>query len=151
MLLVTELAQINELLPQQEQRNQDVSVATVRWHLQHVLLVIIRIISRLEQSDPSKYQWRFNPGRSYVFTLGFIPRGRGRTPDVVNPDIHIAASEDLEQLLKQTQQQLLKLPQLPARAHFKHPYFGVLNKRHTQKFLKIHTRHHLKIIQEIIT
>jgi len=151
MLLVSELAQINELLPQQQQSNQHISTVPVRWHLQHVLLVIMRIISQLEQSNPDQYQKRFNLARTYIFTLGFIPRGRGRTPDVVNPDLHAESIEDLGQLLKQTKQQLNKLSQLAPRAHFKHPYFGVLNKKQTEKFLTLHTRHHLKIIKEIIT
>ena len=57
---------------------------------------------------------------------------------------------DLPDLIEKAQQNLRLLAGLPSGAHFTHPYFGVLNKSHTTKFLTLHTRHHLSIISDIL-
>ncbi|MFN8364825.1 MAG: hypothetical protein U0T78_06125 [Cloacibacterium normanense] len=39
---------------------------------------------------------------------------------------------------------------LPSQSYIEHPYFGHLDVKQTLKFLKIHTQHHLKIVQRHI-
>lgn len=46
-------------------------------------------------------------------------------------------------------EQSKKIEHFDKNAFFEHPLFGVLNKKDTMKFLKMHTTHHLKIIQDI--
>jgi hypothetical protein len=45
---------------------------------------------------------------------------------------------------------LLELEHLDAKSNFMHPYFGQLNLKQTKKFLALHTKHHLKIIDDIL-
>lgn len=65
--------------------NTSVSSANVGWHIEHSLLVIIKMISALTASDPAQYKWKFNLARAIVFTINKFPRGKGKAPDAVNP------------------------------------------------------------------
>ena len=65
--------------------NSSVSSANVGWHIEHSLLVIIKMISALTASDPAQYKWKFNLARAIVFTINKFPRGKGKAPDAVNP------------------------------------------------------------------
>ena len=39
---------------------------------------------------------------------------------------------------------------LDKNTHFPHPFFGILNKKETENFLVLHTKHHLMIINDIL-
>ena len=43
-----------------ESKNQDISQGSVGWHIEHSLLVIIKICESINNSDPSKYEWKFS-------------------------------------------------------------------------------------------
>jgi hypothetical protein len=45
---------------------------------------------------------------------------------------------------------LNQLEKINKNQFIEHPYFGHLNKKETEKFLYIHTLHHLKIIKDLI-
>lgn len=81
---------------------------------------------------------------------GIIPRGKGKAPDRVNKREPIHASE-LEEMGLKAHEAIEKLADLPKNSFFNHPYFGHLDRNAAIRFLKIHTKHHLKIIREIIT
>ncbi|WP_053404293.1 hypothetical protein [Persicobacter sp. CCB-QB2] len=70
-------------------------------------------------------------------------------PLFFNPQTPVSGITRLEEQLVQCQKALLLLDSLPARAHFRHPYFGVLNKEESIRFMTIHSRHHLSIVQDI--
>ncbi len=148
MPLESLIKQVEKFTAFTSRENLQVSGVSVEWHLKHLLLVIIGIIDQLKASDPASYQWQFNPGRSYIFLRGSIPRGRGRTPSSVDPAQTVKPA--IKVLLKQARERQAMLAELPARSHFKHPYFGVLRKSHALKFLVIHTKHHLSIVEDIL-
>ncbi len=131
-----------------EVRNQEISQASVGWHIVHSYLVIMSIVTALKKSNPSDYKWKFSLPHLYVSIRGDFPRGRGKAPERVLPREEIN-SEVLERLAVETQNALGEIPGLPRNAHFKHPLFGLLNKKATIRFLEIHTRHHGKIIDEM--
>ena len=144
--LVTEL---ETKIEHQEQLNNAVSNASVGWHIQHSIMVFLQIIKTLEKSNPAEYQYKFNLKKTIVFTLNKIPRGKAKAPERVMPGETLNADE------LNTQIQLLKtrinvLDSLPPASHFKHHVFGKLNLKATIKMLKIHTKHHIGIIQDII-
>lgn len=128
--------------------NKQVSQVDVSWHLAHSLKVLHNIIKVLQSSDPADYRWRFNRSRSFVYFINFIPRGKGKAPKAVIPAEAISKDE-LHQDIATVRQLLNNLQHLDAKSNFTHPYFGQLNLKQTKKFLALHTKHHLKIIEDI--
>jgi hypothetical protein len=143
-----ELQEIQRYLPYRDSVNTEVSEASVAWHLDHSLITVNKIYTRLYKSDESKYKNRFNFTRTLVFTLNKIPRGRAESPKVVRPKELVL--DTIEAHYESALQNIKAFDSLPKKAHFTHPFFGMLNRRQTRKFLKIHTNHHLKIVKDIL-
>ena len=78
-----------------------------------------------------------------------MPRGRGRSPDVALPSQDISPAE-LYSLLDQSDQILTEVHDLDPKTWSRHPFFGVLDRDKTLRFIRIHNRHHLKIIADIV-
>jgi hypothetical protein len=57
---------------------------------------------------------------------------------------------DIYQQLTAAKEALDKFSTLDKRHYFNHPVFGILNRNRSLRFLKIHTRHHLRIIRDIV-
>jgi hypothetical protein len=142
------VAFLEEKIPLMDKVNTTISAATVGWHIQHSLLVINSIINGLKQSDPNTYQWKFNLSRTLIWTIGKIPRGKGKAPKVVQPQAEITKELLLEHVEK-AKSSVALLHSIQKNQYFLHPYFGHLNLKPTIKFLKIHTKHHLDIINDI--
>ncbi|MGE0560702.1 MAG: hypothetical protein AB7O47_02715 [Flavobacteriales bacterium] len=147
---------LNQLIDQLEYNtrhhnvvNKKISSKGVDWHIDHSLRVINGVSKSLKNSNPNDYQWKFNFLRFYILSSGVIPRGKGKSPKVVNNDT-VIHPEELQKLITEAKDHLTEIHDLPKKSNFKHPYFGVLNLRMTLLFLKIHTHHHLKIIDDII-
>ncbi len=129
--------------------NPKVSKVDVAWHLDHSLKTINRICKALENSNPEEYKSSFNFSRLCVFAWGDFPRGIAKAPKVVRPPEKIL-TENLYVQLEEAKENLKKIESLDENVHFEHPYFNVINKGQTKRFLKIHTYHHLKIIEDIL-
>jgi hypothetical protein len=143
------LLQLENHVPNLEKTNPNVSISTVGWQIDHCLLVINGIISQLEISNPTEFQPKWNFPKFMVFTTGKIPRGKAKAPKVVIPT-HVATQEELKAKLEAAKNNILKLNSFSKNQFFKHPFFKDLNVKQTEKFLVIHTKHHLKIIQDIL-
>ncbi len=129
--------------------NLKVSSNGVDWHIDHSLKVIIAIVQALKNSTPAEYQWKFNAARVYFLTKGSFPRGKAKAPKSVMNNEKILIDDVLAQLI--TAKLLVsELNSLHPKSHFKHPFFGLLDVRTTNRFLKVHTNHHLKIIDDIV-
>ena len=148
MFLDRELQDLESYIPRTNDINTQVSRVSVGWHLDHSLIVINAIIRVLKESEPRAYRWRPNLGRWFIFLMGSIPRGRGVSPKSVLPD-EITES-GLYYKLQACKDSVTFLEELDPRCHFTHPYFGTMNLNNTKRFLKIHTRHHLRIIHDIL-
>jgi hypothetical protein len=140
---------LEEKIPFLEIENNQVSNAKAGWHVQHSLMVVNSITKGLLNSDPESYKWKFNLARTYVFAIGKIPRGRGKAPKAVQPSEEVTASLLLASVEK-AKENIALLGNLNKNQYFLHPYFGHLNLKPTIKFLKIHTQHHLDIINDIL-
>lgn len=140
--------QLESIIPFYEKSNPSVSNSTIGWQIEHSLKTIYQIIQVVKNSNPEDYQWKFNKNKVLISIIGFIPRGKAKAPKVVIPDDTIT-----EQSLKNSIQKVKTLLQdwdsFDKNAHFPHPYFGKLNKKSTEWFLNLHTKHHLKIINDI--
>ena len=144
--LITEL---ENKIPKQESINQAISKSSVGWHIEHTLLTINRVIDQLKKSDPNDYKWKFSSLRILVFTISKIPRGRAQSPNSVKPGNNFTA-ETLKDHSGTIKEKIKELQALKPNNYFEHPYFGKLNLKPAIKFLKIHTKHHLDIINDII-
>ena len=136
-------------IPHFQKVDNRISAASVGWHIAHSFQVIEVILGAVQKSDPSQYVWSFNGTRLLVFTLGKIPRGKAQAPKAAQPAADFTI-ESLQEKAKHVAIKLKELGHLHPNAHFLHPIFGQLNVKLTKKMLKIHTEHHLKIIDDII-
>ena len=144
------LLQLENHIPNLEKTNSRVSNSTIGWQIDHCLLVINGVIGQVEISNPTEFKSKFNFNRLIVFTTGKIPRGKIRAPKMVTP-ISIATAEELKSNIEIAKNKVSKLNNLPKNSFFKHPFLSDLNVKQTEKFLAIHTKHHLKIIEDILT
>lgn len=126
----------------------DVSSWTVGQQISHCCLVLRNVTMLLRRSGPEPEEPKLTRFGEMVFEAGQIPRGRGKAPASVVPEIGPSAHELSEQLAK-ARKANATLAGLPEEATFEHPYFGVLDKRHSVRFLEIHTDHHIRIIEDI--
>lgn len=143
------LSELQSKIPKAEIINNKVSSASAGWHIEHILLSLNFITDGLKKSDPKEYKWKFSFPRILVFTLKKIPRGRGKSPEIVQPKNNITA-DSLRQKLMDTSEKIKELDHLKPDSFIRHPYFGDLNLKKTKKFLLIHTRHHIDIINDIL-
>ncbi|MEO0525962.1 MAG: DUF1569 domain-containing protein [Bacteroidota bacterium] len=147
--LEPELKELQGYIEYRDNLNPLVSEVPVAWHLDHSLKVINNICDTLNTSNPETYKHTFNGGRLFCFTLGYIPRGAGQSPKSAHPPATIH-TEDLHSQLRTARMKLRSIAVLDERTNFKHPYFNILNKGQSKRFIKIHTEHHLKIIKDIL-
>ncbi|MFM2386970.1 MAG: hypothetical protein RL660_1727 [Bacteroidota bacterium] len=135
-------------ISKQAAHHTGISNVNVGWHIEHILLTINAIIDQLQKSTPENYKWKFKIARLLVFSLNKIPRGKAQSPQVVVPQVY--SEQSLFNHLTETQRKLQTLESLDANKYFNHPFFGNLKKGQTIKFLQIHTKHNLSIINDII-
>ncbi len=143
------LSELYTYVPNAEKMYQPVSSANVGWHIEHILLVILNISKSVVKSDPKNYKWKFNFARLLVFPLNRFPRGKGKAPDVVNPQQ--TEKTDFDALFAKTRQAIEDLKKTEPNQYFNHSILGILNKKNTFKILAIHTRHHILIIKDILS
>jgi hypothetical protein len=129
--------------------NTVVSKGAVGWHIEHSLLTVRKIVEFAASTDPNTYRGVFKPARIFVLGLGIIPRGKVKSPQSVTPDF-LPDTAMLSGSIAAARNSLSTLLQLQANQYFTHPVLGVLNKKPTERFLQVHTEHHLKIIREIM-
>lgn len=136
-------------IPNQEAINSLISKSSVGWHIEHSLLVMNLVIESVEKSNPDNYKRAFNFNRFLVFTMNKIPRGKVRAPKAVQPKEDFT-TDSLKIHLEKGKNNFEILNSLSANNYFEHPFMGNLNLKATIKFINLHTKHHLKIINQII-
>ncbi|WP_452227400.1 DUF1569 domain-containing protein [Lacinutrix cladophorae] len=130
--------------------NTKVSKSDIAWHIDHSLKVINSVVISLQKSDPNTFKNNFSFLGKIFFTLGFFPRGKAKAPKYVKPP-EVILKEDLLTQVQQAKTNIQTIANLNENAYFKHPLFGHINKKRVTKFLVLHTTHHLKIIEDILT
>jgi hypothetical protein len=143
------LVKLYSFIEHADQLNSSISSVNVAWHIEHSLLVITKIIETVVKSDPTKYEWKFDLKRSFVFFIGKFPRGKAKAPEVVIPKQ--VEQPNYEVLFTHTRVAITQLQNATKKQFFVHPIFGKLNKKDTFIMLDIHTKHHIKIIEDIIS
>lgn len=143
------LLAIENAIPFYGQHQKMVSAKNVAWHLDHSLKVINSVCDALKTSNPADYMSTFSFIKFYIFLRGSIPRGRATAPKSVVSNDEILKSA-IESQLAMAKINLREIKNLPANSHFQHPYFGKLSLKKSQRFLAIHTNHHLAIVNDIL-
>lgn len=146
--LLSYINQFETHIPEYDYKNSKVSNSTVGWQIDHSLKVINGIIAQLKDAPTDKKSKLTFIGH-FCLATRFIPRGKGKAPKKVLPP-DIIKPEELNTQLKDAKNALPSLKTVNDKATFKHPYFGILTKKQTTKFIEIHTKHHLKIIRDIL-
>lgn len=147
--LERQLDQLEKLIKMSGRENRKISGASVGWHISHSLKVCNKVFEALNASDPKEYRKEFSLPRILVLLSGYIPRGKARAPKLVLPPKEIK-EDDLLTDLQVVRNQLRNFNVLPKNSFFEHPYFRKVSKKRTPRFLVVHTRHHLKIIRDIL-
>lgn len=127
-----------------------VSQKGIYWHVDHCLRILEGIPEMMRQSDKKDYQPKSSLMKFVVMTFGWIPRGKGKSPKNVLPDEEKLDAQSIDRRSDQAFHQVVSIHKLPEWSYMRHPLFGSLNKDEAIKFLGIHTRHHLKIMRDIV-
>jgi hypothetical protein len=127
----------------------DVSKWSVGMHIQHCCLATIAVCDSLVASEPPVPRSGFSIVTSAIFLTGRIPRGRGKSPEQAIPREDIWTNE-MEGLLLDAERRLEAARQASRDQWFRHFAFGVLDRDRTLKFIGIHNRHHVRIVQDIL-
>ena len=144
------ISQLESKISQFETTNHAVSVGSVGWHIEHSLKTIDQIVTTCKNSNPKEYQWHFNFKRFLFLSIAKkFPRGKARAPKIVRPEGEINP-ETLALSLSKVRENIKNWESLDKNVHFPHPFFGVLNKKETEIFLVLHTKHHKMIINDIL-
>lgn len=155
------ISHFDDLLPLMDdtgalaKRNDSISKWSVGEQLEHVAKVdggIFESIGKL-LADPSE-----DPGRPIrrarmMLLVGFIPRGRGRSPEP-----YVARGIDpgeVRSMLEQRRQSWIEFePRLDevvaSRSKTPHPLLGQFTAAQWVRFAQVHARHHQKIIDDIL-
>ena len=142
------LDQLESHIANFEKTNPAVSASTIGWQIDHSLLVINSVIEQIKNSNPENYKWKFNKYRILFGITNKIPRGKVRVPKSVKP-IDVTTLKDLTAKIELAKKNIADIETLPVNSYFTHPFFGDLNIKPAIWFLKLHTKHHLKIIEDI--
>ncbi len=145
------LKEIERQIPNAHEKDEKVSAQSVGWQLDHTLRVIIGISKELAKEKEADYKSKRNVAKSYIFLTKTIPRGKGRAPERVVSKDNDFTTEKLSSLLDLARESLAQLKAVPKDNFFTHPLFGDLKKKKAIKFIGIHTKHHLKIVRDILT
>ena len=129
--------------------NPKVSKSDIAWHIDHSLKVINNVSIALQKSEPKVYKDNFSFLGKVFFTLGFFPRGKAKAPKHVKPP-EVILKEDLISQIQLAKTNIRTIASLNKNAFFKHPLFGDINTSRVNRFLVLHTNHHLKIIEDIM-
>jgi hypothetical protein len=144
-----QIEELKSYISQTEVLNDKVSLGKVGWHIHHCFGVMNWTGLALMRSKPEDFKPSFNLKRTYVFTIGKFPRGKIKVPrnSVQSPDVTL---ELIEKEIKTTERILEKMNTLPKNSFMKHPIFGEINLKQSNRFLSVHNEHHLKIIRDIL-
>ena len=119
-------------------------------HVHHCALAMIGTCRALQKSTPPPPLSRPPLIRIVAFSTGRFIRGRARSPERVLPRADISVAE-LTSLLEEAGRQVEAAGNLDGRRWFNHFMFGVLKRDDALRFLRIHNRHHLRIVSDIVS
>lgn len=134
-------------------RAPGISDWSVADHLSHIARATEAMVGAIETaSGSSAVASRVSLVGRAVLLTGWIPRGVGKAPEHVEPQV--GSAPELTRQLSDSRLAVLRLEgRLPeitrARGRTRHFAFGALTPLQWLRIIAVHTRHHLKIIRDI--
>lgn len=147
--LKKQTALFKQSLQYQDVQNTAISEGSVSWHIAHCLLVVCKLVSAMETSNPAEFKYTFSLLKFAMFTFKKIPRGKRKAPKIVIPPENKAPSY-FQELFVEFNNKLDILRDLPQNSHVKHPALGIINKKELITFLFVHNKHHMAIMNDIV-
>lgn len=139
-------------------RDERISLWSPAQHLEHLSLVLVRVLRTIELLREGEDERILRQGRPsfaarMLLLTGWIPRGRGESPDEVIPDPR-PVRHRLQTTLADATLQAARLEPVAAglaavEGRFPHPALGAFDAAEWMRFLHVHTKHHLAIIEDI--
>ena len=144
------LDELNKYIPRFSVNNEKVSKWAVGMQIEHCLIGTRGICNAIVNSKP--YTGKIKKGllRRIIFLTGIIPRGRGNTPAAGIPNEETTELE-LRELLTEAKLSAQKAAESDEDCWWEHYMFGVFKRDEALQFVKIHNKHHLKIISDILS
>ncbi len=150
MYLETELRSYNERIEHAQKINPKISAVSVGWHIDHILKAIIDPTRFIRKSDPKKFKRGFNVQRTFLFSLGFMPKGIIKAPKSVSAPEKFVNEADLRRQMKLALETVKEWESFDENCWYIHGAIGPLNVKDNIRLLEIHCKHHLQIIDSII-
>ena len=139
-----------QYLEKRDERNIEVSQADLAWHLDHILKTMNTIYDAVEQSETEKFPGSsFSIQKKMLFLMGDFPRGVAQAPESVRPP-EVILTDDLLSQLERSKRRMNDAHKLDPGQYFDHPVFGPMGRNEAIRFIRIHTDHHYKIIEDIL-
>jgi len=126
--LDVELQRIEQHIAKHAIINNEVSKASVGWHLDHMLLVINNIYSDMTTNAVEDYEKGYNFTRNIMFVFKTIPRGKAKSPKRAVPEPSIIPN-DIYEHLEEAKKASALINDLLENANFDHPIIGNLNRK----------------------
>jgi hypothetical protein len=126
-----------------------VSEWTTGMHVHHCCLTMTGVCRLLLESRSPLPSRGISILREAIFLTGRIPRGRAKSPVQVLPEEGLGTAQLLS-LLDESERQIELARGALAGAWFRHFALGVMDRDRTLRFLRIHNRHHARIIADIL-
>ena len=144
----SDIRQFREALDHAGLKAGQISDWPVGLHIQHCALAMVGICRAMTKAELPPPKAGFNLLRPIVLLTGRIPRGRAKSPDEVVPSPDLS-DRDLARLIDLAERMMGKARSLPPEAWYRHFAFGILKRDAALRVLKVHNRHHLRIIRDI--
>lgn len=151
--LLRDLDEMERMLPLAAVRIEQLSGWSIGDHVEHAVNVGDSILKRLRSGAPPDASTKpLNLIGRGVLLIGWIPRGKGRSPKTLVPKS--IALDELKSRIAAHREDLSGLsrePQIILRStvRFPHHIFGTFNARQWVRFMAIHQHHHLKIMRDL--
>jgi hypothetical protein len=132
-----------------ECRNESLSHWAVGQHIHHILIVANGIIQNLQDSKIGSGKERLSLVKFLSLTFSYIPRGKAKSPERVMPSDNIT-QEIVREAYAVFEKKMPIVNTLPRDSWFNHPVFGDLRRDNALRFIEVHSKHHIKIIRDIL-